>query len=279
MDHVKMLRLYITNLMQALLKPQRCTRILWKHLVSRLLYPITSGVIHKNTLKHLDRLICSSVPTSLCLSSYTHTSYSIRLFHQGASVSRTYFRSSYLHRRKCSESLLLSPCPIIRICNLPITVHQNWIHSADEVWCSWSHQLYSMCNASRLNMSSRSKPIYLWFQYPNRIFPQRDGLLPTKVCRSRGCRDDADLYWRGIMDIMKVYSISCIVSHWHTMSDVTDTLTSVVRLPHVSVIEKSSSSRSPVSQRPPPISLILLPFAIPSYMFWMPPYVMVIVFN
>lgn len=218
MDHVETLSAYLLNLTQAPLKPQQRMSILRENLEPRLLYPLTIGVVHKCTLRQMDCLIRSSVRKWLRLPSDTPTSF----FHSSISTGGLgipHLSSIIpLHRRKRAAKLLLSPCPIIRwvsqspsfsnflrICNLPINVHRDLIHSFDEARCSWSKQLHSTCDGRGLSMSSRNTVSHLWLRYPEHIFPRlyinaiklRGGLLSTKVRRSRGRQENADLLCRG----------------------------------------------------------------------------------
>ncbi|VDO99720.1 unnamed protein product [Schistosoma margrebowiei] len=104
-DHIESLKNYLLEISSAPLKPQQRMKILRDNLLPRLLYPLTLGVVHKNTLKSMNRTIHASIRKWLRLPSDTPLAYLHSPIAAGG-LSTPHLTSLIpLHRRKRLEAL------------------------------------------------------------------------------------------------------------------------------------------------------------------------------
>ncbi|CAH8532139.1 unnamed protein product [Schistosoma haematobium] len=217
-DHIESLNNYLLEITRAPLKPQQRMKILRDNLLPRLLYPLTLGVVHKNTLKSMDRTIHAAIRKWLRLPSDTPLAYLHSPIAAGGLGIPHLTSLIPLHRRKRLEALLSAPNRLLHklptsqalasyshLGQMQVRIGQESVTSKEEISQCWARQLYLSNDGKGLVLAQHSKESHTWLRCPQTIFPSvyinavklRGGLLPTKTRRSRGGRIVNDLRCRG----------------------------------------------------------------------------------
>lgn len=107
--YIDSLNNYLEEISRAPLKPQQRIKILRDNLLPRLLYPLTLGVVHKNTLKSMDRTIHAAIRKWLRLPADTPLAYLHFPIAAGGLGIQHLTSLIPFHRRKRLEALLSAP--------------------------------------------------------------------------------------------------------------------------------------------------------------------------
>lgn len=217
-SHIDSLNNYLQEISCAPLKPQQRIKILRDNLLPRLIYPLTLGVVHKNTLKSMDRTIHAAIRKWLRLPADTPLAYLHSSIAAGGLGIQHLTSTIPFHRRKRLEALLSAPNRLLhRLPTLPalasyshlgqmqVRIGHERVTSKEEASQCWVRQLYSSNDGKGLVLAQHSKESHTWLRCPQSVFPSvyinavklRGGLLPTKIRRSRGGRIVGDLHCRG----------------------------------------------------------------------------------